>query len=89
MLTPTFGIFDYFMASLGLGSHNWLGDPDLALVSVIVHPHLAMDAVFVSSAARRAFGAAGRHLRGGAHGPGIGLATLLAYHPAAAAAGRS
>lgn len=35
MLTPTFGIFDYFMASLGLGSHNWLGDPDLALVSVI------------------------------------------------------
>jgi len=35
MLTPTFGIFDYFMASLGLGSHNWLGDPDLALISVI------------------------------------------------------
>jgi len=35
ILTPTFGLFDYFMVSLGLGSHNWLGDPDLALVSVI------------------------------------------------------
>jgi multiple sugar transport system permease protein len=35
ILTPTFGMFDYLMVSLGLGSHNWLGDPDLALMSVI------------------------------------------------------
>jgi len=35
LLTPTFGIFDYFTQLIGLGSHNWLGDPRLALVSVI------------------------------------------------------
>lgn len=35
ILTPTFGMFDYLMVSLGLGSHNWLGDPELALLSVI------------------------------------------------------
>lgn len=35
MLTPDFGIVDYASRSLGLGSHNWLGDPDLARVSVI------------------------------------------------------
>ena len=35
ILTPTFGIFDYLLVSLGFGSHNWLGDADLALVSVI------------------------------------------------------
>jgi multiple sugar transport system permease protein len=36
MLTPEFGIVDYASQSLGLGSHNWLGDPTLALLSVIV-----------------------------------------------------
>lgn len=36
MLTPEFGVVDYASRSLGLGSHNWLGDPTLALVSVIV-----------------------------------------------------
>jgi len=35
MLTPTFGIVDFLAISLGLGSHNWLGDPQLALMSVI------------------------------------------------------
>lgn len=35
LLTPTFGIFDYFTQLVGLGSHNWLGDPGLALISVI------------------------------------------------------
>lgn len=35
ILTPAFGVFDYLTVSLGLGSHNWLGDPDLALISVI------------------------------------------------------
>jgi len=35
MLTPDFGIVDYLSRSLGLGSHNWLGDPDLARFSVI------------------------------------------------------
>ena len=35
MLTPDFGIVDYASRSLGLGSHNWLGDPDLARFSVI------------------------------------------------------
>ena len=35
ILTPTFGIFDYLLVSLGFGSHNWLGDADLALISVI------------------------------------------------------
>ena len=35
MLTPDFGIVDYASRSLGLGSHNWLGDPNLARFSVI------------------------------------------------------
>lgn len=36
MLTPEFGVVDYLSISAGLGSQNWLGDPFLALVSVIV-----------------------------------------------------
>ncbi len=36
MLTPEFGTVDFASRTLGLGSHNWLGDPTLALVSVIV-----------------------------------------------------
>ena len=35
MLTPDFGIVDFATRSMGLGSHNWLGDPVLARVSVI------------------------------------------------------
>ncbi len=35
MLTPDFGIVDFASRSLGLGAHNWLGDPQLARVSVI------------------------------------------------------
>lgn len=36
MLAPEFGIIDYLSITAGLGSKNWLGDPTLALVSVIV-----------------------------------------------------
>ena len=36
MLTPDFGIIDFISRSLGLGSHNWLGDPQLARLSVTV-----------------------------------------------------
>jgi multiple sugar transport system permease protein len=35
MLAPDFGIVDFASRSVGLGSHNWLGDPQLARVSVI------------------------------------------------------
>jgi multiple sugar transport system permease protein len=35
VLAPDFGIVDLVTRSAGLGSHNWLGDPQLALVSVI------------------------------------------------------
>ncbi len=35
LLTPQYGMVDFIGLSLGLGSHNWLGDPNLALVSVI------------------------------------------------------
>ncbi|HJS33421.1 MAG TPA: sugar ABC transporter permease [Alphaproteobacteria bacterium] len=35
VLAPDFGILDLVTRWLGLGSHNWLGDPRLALVSVI------------------------------------------------------
>ena len=35
LLTPRFGLIDYLSESLGLGSHRWLGDPTLALISVI------------------------------------------------------
>jgi multiple sugar transport system permease protein len=36
MLAPEFGIVDYLAITAGLGSRNWLGDPTLALVSVVV-----------------------------------------------------
>jgi multiple sugar transport system permease protein len=35
VLAPDFGIVDMVTRALGLGSHNWLGDPQLALISVI------------------------------------------------------
>jgi len=35
VLAPDFGILDFVTRALGLGSYNWLGDPQLALVSVI------------------------------------------------------
>ncbi len=35
MLAPEFGIVDFLSINAGLGSQNWLGDPLLAMVSVI------------------------------------------------------
>lgn len=35
VLSTDFGLLDLVTRRLGLGSHNWLGDPQLALVSVI------------------------------------------------------
>jgi len=35
VLSPDFGLVDLATGAVGLGSHNWLGDPKLALVSVI------------------------------------------------------
>src|SRR3954471_4537075 len=35
VLAPDFGILDFFTRAVGLGSFNWLGEPNLALVSVI------------------------------------------------------
>ena len=35
VLAPDFGLVDVVSRALGLGSHNWLGDPQLALISVI------------------------------------------------------
>jgi multiple sugar transport system permease protein len=35
VLAPDFGLVDLVTRSLGMGSHNWLGDPQLALISVI------------------------------------------------------
>jgi multiple sugar transport system permease protein len=35
LLTPRYGLIDYFAQALGVGSKSWLGDPQLALGSVI------------------------------------------------------
>ncbi|HVE88122.1 MAG TPA: sugar ABC transporter permease [Burkholderiaceae bacterium] len=35
VLAPDVGLVDLATRALGLGSHNWLGDPQLALISVI------------------------------------------------------
>ena len=35
VLAPDFGLVDLVTRALGMGSHNWLGDPQLALISVI------------------------------------------------------
>ena len=35
VLAPDVGLIDLVTRALGLGSHNWLGDPRLALISVI------------------------------------------------------
>jgi ABC-type sugar transport system permease subunit len=37
VLAPDVGLVDLVTRSLGLGSHNWLGDPQLALISVIAN----------------------------------------------------
>jgi multiple sugar transport system permease protein len=36
LLTPRYGLLDYFAALVGVGSRSWLGDPTLALGAVIV-----------------------------------------------------
>jgi multiple sugar transport system permease protein len=36
MLAPDFGVVDYLAITAGIGSKNWLGDPTLALISVVV-----------------------------------------------------
>jgi len=36
VLAPDFGVLDFATRALGLGTHDWLGDPQLALASVIV-----------------------------------------------------
>ena len=36
LLTPDYGVVDFVVQKLGLGSHNWLGDPTLAFIAVIV-----------------------------------------------------
>lgn len=36
MLAPEFGVIDYLSITAGLGSRNWLGDPTLAMISVVV-----------------------------------------------------
>ena len=50
VLSPDVGVVDVVTRSLGLGSHNWLGDPQLALGDR--DPHVAMDAIRVPRAAR-------------------------------------
>lgn len=35
VLAPDFGIMDFVTRALGLGSFNWLGDPQLAVVAVV------------------------------------------------------
>jgi multiple sugar transport system permease protein len=35
VLAPDFGVVDFVTRALGFGSYNWLGDPQLALISVI------------------------------------------------------
>lgn len=35
VLAPDFGLVDMVSKAMGMGSHNWLGDPQLALISVI------------------------------------------------------
>lgn len=36
LLTPDYGVVDFAAQKLGIGSHNWLGQPTLAFASVIV-----------------------------------------------------
>lgn len=35
MLTQDYGILDFVFGKLGLGTHNWLGEPKLAVISVV------------------------------------------------------
>lgn len=36
LLTPDYGVIDYLVQALGGGTHNWLGEPDLAFGAVVV-----------------------------------------------------
>ena len=87
VLAPDVGLVDMVTRALGLGSHNWLGDPQLALISVIaIHTwqwtpfaFLVLLATLVDAAARR--------LRSGAARPRRRLAALPPHHAAADPAG--
>ena len=51
VLAPDFGLVDLVTRALGLGSHNWLGDPAARADLGDRHPHVAVDAVRVPGAA--------------------------------------
>ena len=88
MLAPEFGIVDYLAINAGIGSKNWLGDPLLAMISVIViHTwQWTPFAFMVLLASSRV--AAGRYLRGRAArscdgtGNASGVITLPLLRPA-------
>ena len=56
MFDPTFSVLNWTLYHLGLitGRINWLGDPDLAMISIMVDQHLARRAVLRHQPARRA-----------------------------------
>ena len=85
MLAPEFGIIDFLAINAGLGSKNWLGDPLLAMISVIViHTWQWTPFAFMVLLAFAGL-AAGGHLRGGKTRPRQRLAALSPHHPAPAA----
>ena len=70
VLAPDFGVLDFAMRALGLGAHDWLGDPQLALASVIViHTWQWTPFAFLVILATLVV-ASPRYLRGGPHRPG-------------------
>ena len=81
VLAPDFGLVDLVTRALGLGSYNWLGDPQLALISVIaIHTWQWTPFAFLVLLATLADPAA-RRLRGRAPRPRQRLAALLATSP--------
>ena len=83
VLAPDFGLVDLVTRALGLGSHNWLGDPQLALISVIaIHTWQWTPFAFLVLLATLAT-LPPRRLRGGAARPRRRLAALRPHHAAA------
>ena len=75
---PGVGLFDYYLAKIGVRGANWLGDPDVALWSLIgitVWKNAGYYMLFYSPACRPCRASCSRRRRSTAPTPGSGCAT--------------
>src|SRR4030081_1033447 len=88
MFDPTFSVLNWLLYHFGLitGRINWLGDPDLAMISIIIVKIWRGGALFALSLLRRPQDHQPQTQRAPRHRRPQAVAAILAHHLAAAAA---